>query len=77
MRELAVPEVVNDGVTGLIVTSEDEAVSAVEHASRMDRYEIRRAFERSFTSKVMARNSLALYWSLARGGDSDLKIAVG
>ena len=77
MTELAVPEVVNDGVTGFIVTSEDEAVSAVEHASRMDRYEIRRAFERRFTSKVMARNYLALYWSLAHGGDPDLKIAVG
>jgi hypothetical protein len=30
--------------------------------------EIRRAFERRrFTSKVMARNQLGLYWSLAHG----------
>jgi glycosyltransferase involved in cell wall biosynthesis len=71
----AVPEIVDDGVTGFIVTSEDEALSAVERASSLDRSEIRRAFERRFTSKVMARNYLALYWSLAHGGDPDLKVA--
>jgi glycosyltransferase involved in cell wall biosynthesis len=73
----AVPEIVVDGVTGFIVTSEDEAVSAVERASSLDRSEIRRAFERRFTSKVMARNYLALYWSLAHDGDLDLKVAAG
>jgi glycosyltransferase involved in cell wall biosynthesis len=71
----AVPEVVDDGVTGFIVTSEDEAMSAVERASSLDRSEIRRAFERRFTSKVMARNYLAVYWSLAHGLDPDLKVA--
>jgi glycosyltransferase involved in cell wall biosynthesis len=70
-----VREIVDHGVTGFIVTSEDEAVSAVERASSLDRSEIRRTFERSFTSKVMARNYLALYWSLAHEGDSDLKVA--
>jgi glycosyltransferase involved in cell wall biosynthesis len=71
----AVPEVVDDGVTGFIVTSEDQAVSAVERASSLDRSAIRRAFERRFTSKVMARNYLALYWSLAHGFDPELKVA--
>jgi glycosyltransferase involved in cell wall biosynthesis len=33
----AVPEVVDDGATGFIVTSEEEAVSAVERASSLDR----------------------------------------
>ncbi|HEX6143306.1 MAG TPA: glycosyltransferase family 4 protein [Geminicoccaceae bacterium] len=68
----AVPEVVDDGVSGFIVASEDEAVSAVERASGLDRAEIRRTFERRFTSTVMARNYLALYWSLAHGSDPDL-----
>ena len=71
----AVPEIVDDGVTGFIVTSEDEAVSAIERASSLDRSEIRRTFERRFTSKVMARNYLTLYWSLAHEGDPDLKVA--
>jgi glycosyltransferase involved in cell wall biosynthesis len=71
----AVPEVVDDGATGFIVTSEEEAVSAVERASSLDRCEIRRAFERRFTSKVMARNYLTLYWSLARGLDPELRVA--
>jgi glycosyltransferase involved in cell wall biosynthesis len=71
----AVPEIVDDGVTGFMVTSEDEAVSAVKRASSLDRSEIRRTFERRFTSKIMARNYLALYWSLAHEGDPDLKVA--
>jgi glycosyltransferase involved in cell wall biosynthesis len=70
----AVPEIVDEGVSGFIVTSEDEAVSAVERASSLDRAEIRHAFERRFTSTVMARNYLALYWSLAHGSDPDLRL---
>jgi glycosyltransferase involved in cell wall biosynthesis len=70
-----VPEVVDDGVSGFIVSSEDEPVSAVERASSLDRSEVRRAFERRFTSKVMARNYLALYWSLAHGFDPELQVA--
>ena len=70
----AVPEVVDDGVTGFIVTSEDEAVRAVEGASGLDRSAIRRVFERRFSSKVMARNYLGLYWSLAHGFDPDLRV---
>ena len=50
-------------------------MSAVERASSLVRSEIRRAFERRFTSKVMARNYLALYWSLAHGFDPELQVA--
>jgi glycosyltransferase involved in cell wall biosynthesis len=44
----AVPEVIDDGVSGFIVMSEDEAMSAVERASSLNRSETRRAFERRF-----------------------------
>jgi hypothetical protein len=37
--------------------------------------EIRRALR--FTSKVMARDYLALYWSLAHGADPYMKVAAG
>ncbi|MDF1586152.1 glycosyltransferase family 4 protein [Marinimicrococcus flavescens] len=71
----AVPEIVEDGVTGFIVSSEDEAVRAVEAAFRLDRPTIRHAFEQRFSARVMARNYLGLYWSLAHGSDPDLPVA--
>ncbi len=71
----SVPEVVDHGVTGFIVNSEGEAVSAVEAAAGLDRSAIRRVFDRRFSSPVMARNYLALYWSLAHGIDPDLPVA--
>jgi hypothetical protein len=50
-------------------------VSAVHRAPSLDRSEIRRAFERRFISKIMARNYLALYWSLAHESDPELRVA--
>ncbi|HEX2137874.1 MAG TPA: glycosyltransferase family 4 protein, partial [Microvirga sp.] len=61
----SVPEVVDDGVTGIIVGSEDEAVAAVHAAAELDRREIRDVFERRFGSNVMARNYADLYRRLA------------
>ena len=57
----SVPEVIEDGVTGFIVSSEAEAVAAVEKVARLDRIEIRRRFERRFTADRMARDYVALY----------------
>ncbi len=71
----SVPEVVDHGVTGFIVESEGEAVSAVEAAAGLDRSVIRRVFDRRFSSTVMARNYIALYWGLAHGIDPDLPVA--
>ena len=72
----AVPEIVDHGVTGFIVTSEDEAVRAVEAVAGLDRAEIRRVFEQRFSSKIMARNYLELYWRIAHGSAPALPIAV-
>jgi glycosyltransferase involved in cell wall biosynthesis len=57
----SVPEVVDEGVTGFIVASEDEAVAAVQRAPALDRQRIRAVFERRFTATVMARNYVDLY----------------
>ncbi|ADV26356.1 glycosyl transferase group 1 [Pseudoxanthomonas suwonensis 11-1] len=57
----SVREVVEDGVTGFIVGSMDEAVAAVERLPELDRATIRRVFERRFSSTVMARGYLDLY----------------
>lgn len=60
-RRGSVPEVVDDGVTGSIVDSVDEAVAAVRHIGAMDRAGVRRAFNRRFTSERMAYDYLVLY----------------
>jgi glycosyltransferase involved in cell wall biosynthesis len=57
----SVPEIVDDGITGFIVASEDEAVMAVRRAAAMDRAAIRSVFERRFSSTVMAGNYVDVY----------------
>ena len=63
----SVPEIVEDGETGFIVASEDEAVAAVARLHRIDRRRVRDTFEQRFTATVMARNYLRLYWRLCAG----------
>jgi glycosyltransferase involved in cell wall biosynthesis len=63
-RNGSVVEVVDDGVSGFIVTSIDEAVAAVERVRRMDRMKVRAAFERRFTADRMARDYVAAYETL-------------
>ena len=63
----AVPEIVDDGVTGFVVASEEEAVTAVSCAIALDRRTIRNVFERRFTSTVMAHNYLDVYGRLTAG----------
>jgi glycosyltransferase involved in cell wall biosynthesis len=62
----SVPEVLENGVTGFIVNSEDEAVRAVHDISRLDRGRIRTEFERRFTAQHMAKNYLKLYSRLVK-----------
>ena len=62
----SVPEIVEHGVTGLIVRSVEEAVRAVNEVSRLDRAAVRRRFEERFSASRMARDYLAIYRSLAR-----------
>ena len=70
----SVAEIVEDGKTGFIVDSEDDAVRAVGKLDQIDRHTVRRAFEERFTADVMARNYLRLYWRLCgRDGTADLR----
>lgn len=64
----SVPEVIDHGVSGFIVRSMEEAVEAVERLPELDRGEIRRSFERRFSSRVMAERYLELYGRLAGDG---------
>jgi glycosyltransferase involved in cell wall biosynthesis len=56
-----VPEIIDDGVTGFIVDSNDEAVAAVSWATALDRRAIRRRFEERFSAERMAHDYLELY----------------
>src|SRR5438105_3044992 len=60
----SVPEVVDDGVTGRIVASEDEAVAALMHLDRIDRSGCRRRFEERFTDTRMANDYVRAYAQL-------------
>jgi glycosyltransferase involved in cell wall biosynthesis len=55
------PEVIDDGVTGLIVQSEDEAVRRFAEVDALDRREVRRRFDRRFSATAMARGYLDVY----------------
>ena len=57
----SVREVLTDGVSGYIVSDEDEAVRAVERARSFDRLRCRRIFERRFSAQRMMSDYLALY----------------
>jgi glycosyltransferase involved in cell wall biosynthesis len=67
-RRGSVPEIVEHGVTGLIVDSVDQAVAAVQLARTLDRVAIRRRFEERFSVARMARDYLALYDAVLRRG---------
>lgn len=61
----SVPEVIDDGLTGFIVNSIDEAVAAIASCADFDRRICRQVFEHSFSARRMALDYLSLYHSLA------------
>src|SRR5262245_762291 len=60
-RHGSVPEVIEDGVTGLIVDEIDDAVRAVEKLESFDRRLCRQAFEKRFTARRMAGDYVDFY----------------
>lgn len=66
----SVPEVVEHGVTGFIINSEQEAVVATRQVLELDRQGIRDEFVRRFSAKVMAQHYVDLYRTLTGGCNS-------
>jgi glycosyltransferase involved in cell wall biosynthesis len=66
----SVREVIDPGLTGFIVRSEDEAVAAVARLPELDRAAIRARFEERFSAIAMARRYLGIYERLAHAGKS-------
>jgi glycosyltransferase involved in cell wall biosynthesis len=60
-RRGAVPEVIEDGVTGFIVENEAEALRAIERLPELDRRAVRNGFERRFSARRMAQDYVRYY----------------
>jgi glycosyltransferase involved in cell wall biosynthesis len=71
----SVPEVVDEGVTGMVVHSVEEAVAALPGVMLLDRRQVRRQFERRFTAARMAKDYLEVYRSLLSRSELDVEPA--
>ncbi len=63
-RHGSVPEVMEDGLTGFIVETEEEALAALKRLPELDRAAVRRRFDERFTARRMAQDYLDLYQEL-------------
>ena len=63
-RNGSVPEIIEDGVSGAIIDSMDEAVAAVDRVLALPRTGVRAAFERRFTAARMASDYIAAFETL-------------
>ena len=70
----SVPEIVEDGKTGLIVEDEKGAIGALDRVSQLSREKIRARFEERFTARRMAQEYLAAYRSLAERNQRHLRL---
>ena len=60
----SIPEVIDDGVTGKVVESEEEAIAALPAILSYDRRAVRQRFEQRFTATRMAKNYVSTYRQL-------------
>jgi len=65
-RSGSVPEVIDEGVTGFIVSDEDEAVAATRKLHQLDRATVRATFDRRWTARRMAEDYVEVYQELAQ-----------
>lgn len=63
-RNGSVPEVIDEGITGRIVSDMDEAIQALPDVIDLDRRAVRRRFEERFSSWRMAKDYTGLYRKL-------------
>lgn len=63
----SVPEIIEDGVTGFVVSTLEEAVAATRRVGEISRRACRAAFERRFSASRMASDYVRLYEQVIRG----------
>ena len=60
----SVPEIVEDGITGAIVDTMEEAIAALPGVVALDRKKVRQRFEQRFSATRMAKDYVGIYRSL-------------
>ena len=65
-RQGSVAEIIDQGVTGAVVDTMDEALRMLPRVLALDRHAVRRRFEQRFSSARMATDYVALYRSLLK-----------
>ena len=62
----SVSEIIEDGKTGIVVQSKDEAIKKLPHLLTLNRRRIRHEFERRFSAQRMAYDHIGLYQELLK-----------
>jgi hypothetical protein len=65
-RHGSAPEIIDQGVTGAVVDTMDEAVTMLPEVLKLDRRAVRRRFEQRFSAARMSADYVALYRSLIK-----------
>ena len=60
----SVPEIIDDGVTGAIVETVNEAIAILPQVMALDRKKVRHRFEQRFSATRMAKDYIRVYRSL-------------
>ena len=67
----SVPEVMCDGVSGFVVDTMDEAVTATARAVKLPRAGVRAYFDKRFSAPRMAQDYVAIFEAMARNARRD------
>jgi glycosyltransferase involved in cell wall biosynthesis len=57
----SVPEIVEDGITGAIVDTLEQAIAALPRVIALDRKKVRKRFEQRFSARRMANDYVDVY----------------
>jgi len=70
-RHGSVPEIIDEGVTGCVVDSMEEAIVALPQVISLDRRRVRRRFEERFSAARMAKDYVSVYRALIRSAQAE------
>lgn len=73
----SVPEVVEDGISGYVVSDQTSAVQAIRNIGKLDRKNVRKHFEQHFTSDRMALDYLKIYERIVSRKKAPLAASTG
>ncbi len=69
-RRGSVPEIIDEGLTGMMVDTEEEAIATLPRVMALDRKKVRQRFEQRFSATRMAEDYITVYHSLIAASHS-------